>query len=73
LATFVKQKSDDVQKSGLGITLCGQEWIIQEQVNKVVQRIIYAKDFIGQAIFSEPHAALAWAGVSLLLPVSLEI
>lgn len=27
------------------------------------------KDFIASAASNEPHAALAWAGISLLLPV----
>ena len=38
---------------------------------KSVEVIIASKDFIGAAVSAEPHAALAWCGVSLLLPVSL--
>jgi N-terminal domain of NWD NACHT-NTPase len=63
--------SDEVQNGRLKIALCGKEFAIQGQVNKVVQRITCARGFIGQAVSSEPHATLAWAEVSLLLPVSL--
>ena len=40
-------------------------------LKKAVEIIIASKDFIGSAVSAEPHAALAWCGVSLLLPVSL--
>ena len=30
------------------------------------------KDFVSSAINAEPHAALAWAGVCVLLPVGIE-
>ena len=39
-------------------------------LKKAVEIIIASKDFIGSAVSAEPHAALAWCGVSLLLPVS---
>ena len=40
-------------------------------LKKAVEIIIASKDFIGSAVSAEPHAALAWCGVSLLLPVSI--
>lgn len=43
---------------------------IQEQVDRIVKGIICAKDFIGATLSNEPHAALAWAGVCVVLPVS---
>jgi len=36
---------------------------------KIVKGVVFAKDFIATAASNEPHAALAWAGVSMLLPV----
>lgn len=32
--------------------------------------IVSVKDFVSSAVSSEPHAALAWAGVCVFLPVS---
>jgi hypothetical protein len=36
---------------------------------KIVKGVVFATDFIATAARNEPHAALAWAGVSMLLPV----
>lgn len=44
--------------------------VIREQVRKVIHAILCAKDSIGVAMSAEPHAALAWAGVLFVLPVS---
>lgn len=41
-----------------------------EKIEKVVKVVIAAKAFIGSTLESEPHAAIAWAGVSMFLPVS---
>jgi hypothetical protein len=48
-----------------------QEWSTAGEIyKKIVKTVQFAKDFVGQAVSNEPHAALAWAGVSMLLPVS---
>lgn len=49
----------------------GKEVIVKEQVGKVVRAILSVKDFIRSAVSTEPHAALAWAGVLVILPVSI--
>jgi N-terminal domain of NWD NACHT-NTPase len=47
-----------------------QEWSTAGDLyKKIVRTVLFAKDFVGQAVSNEPHAALAWAGVSMLLPV----
>jgi len=52
-------------------TIQEQEWSTASDVyKKIVKTVLFAKDFVGQAVSHEPHAALAWAGVSMLLPVS---
>jgi hypothetical protein len=52
-------------------TIQEQEWSTAGDVyRKIVEAVLFAKDFVGQAVSLEPHAALAWAGVSMLLPVS---
>jgi N-terminal domain of NWD NACHT-NTPase len=48
-----------------------KKYIVKEQVDKIISAITAAKEFITTAASLEPHAALAWAGVSVLLPVSL--
>jgi hypothetical protein len=51
----------------------GKEVIVKEQVRKVVHAILSAKDYVGSAVIPEPHAALAWAGVLVILPVRIAI
>ncbi|CZR52556.1 uncharacterized protein PAC_02433 [Phialocephala subalpina] len=44
---------------------------VGEQVDRIVKGITCAKDFIGSIVSNEPHAALAWAGVCVILPFIL--
>jgi hypothetical protein len=62
LASQIEKKLQTIQE---------QEWSTASDVyKKIVKSVLFAKDFVGQAVSNEPHAALAWAGVSMLLPVS---
>ncbi|KAJ5197517.1 hypothetical protein N7449_007996 [Penicillium cf. viridicatum] len=38
---------------------------------KAVKIVVAAKEFVSSAVSSEPHAALAWAGVCIFLPLLL--
>ncbi|KAJ8063320.1 hypothetical protein OCU04_008550 [Sclerotinia nivalis] len=38
-------------------------------IEKVVKVVMAANNFIGSTLQSEPHAAIAWAGVSMFLPL----
>lgn len=40
-------------------------------LNNVAKAVQYAQSFIGTIVSGEPHTAMAWAGVSLFLPVGL--
>lgn len=73
LQKMVDEKVQVLRDSRLKFTLGGKEVIVKEQVGKIVRVIISAKDFIGAAISSDPHAALAWAGVLVVLPVSIYV
>jgi hypothetical protein len=73
LSELVDRKLQDMEKSRLSVNLAGKEIIVKEQVRKVVYAILGAKDLIGAAVSAEPHAALAWAGVVFVLPVSKSV
>lgn len=70
LQMLVDQKLRDIQNARLKVSVGKKEVIVNEQVRKVVYAILSVKDFIGSAVSAEPHAALAWAGVLVILPVS---
>ncbi|ESZ97345.1 ankyrin repeat-containing protein [Sclerotinia borealis F-4128] len=46
---------------------------VKTALNNIVKAAQYAQSFIGTVVSGEPHAALAWAGVSLFLPVGLSL
>ena len=58
------------QKNELKESLKGTSAIIRKYFDQTVKIIIASKDFISLATSANPYAALAWTGVSLLLPVS---
>lgn len=43
--------------------------VVRDQVRKLVKGVLAFKDVIGAAISAEPHAAVAWASVLVVLPV----
>ena len=63
----LKLKKQDSER--LMIPFLNKQIKVRDQAEKVVKFIMWSKDVIGAAASLEPHAAIAWAGVSLLLPV----
>lgn len=43
---------------------------IGKYFDQAVRIIIASKDFIASAVSAKPYAAVAWTGISFLLPVS---
>jgi len=68
---LIDLKLKAVENARLTVTVGGEEVVVKEQVRKLVHTILSAKDYIGSVVSAEPHAALAWAGVLVFLPVSL--
>ncbi len=65
----IKWKLKDRDERKVVLTLAGKPIQMREQGEKIIKFVIWSKDYISQAVSAEPHAALAWAGVSFLLPV----
>ncbi|KAI3293870.1 hypothetical protein DTO002I6_4816 [Penicillium roqueforti] len=51
------------------VSLVGKEVKIREQAEKLVKFLLWAEPAVKKAVSTQPYAALAWAGVSLLLPL----
>lgn len=47
------------------------EMSLREQGENIVKFVLWSSDLVSQMASLEPHAAIAWAGISLLLPVSV--
>lgn len=52
------------------IRLRRQSIKVREQWDNVIKFILWAKESVSAAVEAQPYAALAWAGVSIVLPVS---
>lgn len=63
-------KLQDIEQGRFDIPRRSRQGVIGDYVRRTVHGILYAKDFVTAAISAEPHAALAWAGVVIVLPVS---
>ncbi|KKZ62642.1 hypothetical protein EMCG_03052 [[Emmonsia] crescens] len=69
LQKLLDSKLQDIENSQMKISIHGKEVVIKDQVRKVVQSILSVKNYIGTVASTEPHAALAWTGVLIILPV----
>jgi hypothetical protein len=51
----------------------GHEVLLRDLVGPVINIIKEAQKFVDIVVSADPYASIAWAGISLLLPVSLII
>ncbi|KAJ5648437.1 hypothetical protein N7490_004809 [Penicillium lividum] len=71
LQSLVKRRFEEIESSRLKITFAGKEITVREQARRAIDLIISIKPSITAATSLDPHAALAWAGILLLLsPIS---
>ncbi|KAJ5540072.1 hypothetical protein N7513_008404 [Penicillium frequentans] len=71
LGSLVKLRLAEIESSRLKITFAGKEITVREQARRAIDLIISLKPSIAIAVGADPHAALAWAGIMLLLaPIS---
>ncbi|KAL3478812.1 hypothetical protein BJX99DRAFT_256220 [Aspergillus californicus] len=74
LLLLVKQRLAALESSRLGFEVGGKRDVIREQFARMVHAVISVKDVITAVVSSEPHAALAWAGILVLLnPITTAI
>lgn len=71
MSRLVQKKVDDMEAKHTKLRLGGKEMEVRPQFDRVVKGVVFAKEFVTSAASGEPHAALAWAGVCIFLPVSL--
>ena len=73
IETIVKQKLQDREAKQWVMHLGTQPIQVRAQGEKIIKFILWSNDFISAAVSTQPYAALAWSGVSILLPVSCTI
>lgn len=72
MSLLVTRKLADMDEAQWKFHVGDKEVVVREQLDHIVKGVLFAKDFVSQAVAlsSDPHAGLAWAGVCMLLPVS---
>ncbi|KAJ5882320.1 uncharacterized protein N7529_000992 [Penicillium soppii] len=59
----------DREKKQWRFSFLGKDVKMREQIEKLTKFLLWADPIVKSAVSTQPYAALAWAGVSLLLPV----
>ena len=72
MRALLQAKIEDDEAAVWALHIGGSDLVVRHLVDKAVKIIVFAKDFVSAAIASEPHAALAWTGVCILLPLILQ-
>lgn len=71
LQDLIERRLADIQETRLQITVGGRDVVLKDQARRIIHAILSFKDAISSAVSSEPHAALAWGGILMLLNVGL--
>jgi hypothetical protein len=69
--SIVKQLLEDREKKQWRVSLLGRDIKIREQAEKLAKFLLWSDPIVKDALSAQPYAALAWSGVSLLLPVGI--
>jgi hypothetical protein len=67
----MKQLLEVREKEKWVVPFMGKDIKIREQAERLVKFLLWFDPIVKNAVSAQPHAALAWTGVSLLLPVSV--
>ena len=70
MSQVVTRKVDAVEEARIKWRLRSKDIEVSRKFEKAVDLVLSAKDVISKAVSAEPHAAVAWAGVCVVLPVS---
>lgn len=69
--SIVKQLSEQREKKQWRVSLLGKDVTVRGQAERLVKFLLWADPVVKNVLSTQPYAALAWSGVSLLLPVGI--
>lgn len=70
MKTILQRKMDEVNRDTWKLKFRSSEVQIKDLVQPVLGVVNWANDYVSAAVGANPSASIAWAGISLLLPVS---
>ena len=71
MKVLLDQKIKEISEGKWKLKFKDHELAVKDLVEPVVGVIDWAKDFVGTALKLSPYGSIAWAGVCVLLPVSI--
>jgi hypothetical protein len=71
MKVLLDQKVKEIDEGKWKLKFKDHELVVKDLVEPVVSVIDWAKDFVGTALEPSPYGSIAWAGVCVLLPVSV--
>jgi len=69
IESVVSKLLEDREKKQWQVSLLGKDIKIREQVERLATFLLWSDQIVKPALSTQPYAALAWSGVSILLPV----
>lgn len=70
METILRHKMDEVNRDVWKLKFGSSETQVKDLVRPILGVINRANDFIAGTVSASPYASMAWAGVSVILPVS---
>lgn len=69
IGAIIKSQLEDHKAKQLIVRLGSESIKVREQYDKILKFILWSNNSVSAAVSAQPYAALAWSGVSILLPV----
>jgi hypothetical protein len=69
--SIVTRLLENREKKQWRVSLLGKDIKIREQAKKLAKFLLWSDPIVKDALSGQPYAALAWSGVSVLLPVGI--
>lgn len=71
MALLLDKQRQVIEESRWKVRVGDHEMEVRSQVEKIGSAVVWANTFITSAVSADPHAALVWAGVSIIVPLLL--
>lgn len=71
IKSAVERAIEDRERKRWRVSLLGTDIEVRAQAERLTKFLLWSESIVTAAVSNQPYAALAWSGVSLLLPVCL--
>ncbi|KAK3324517.1 hypothetical protein B0T19DRAFT_486672 [Cercophora scortea] len=69
LSLIIEKGLQRLDESKIKYSIAGHEIVLKDQISQAASMVLWAKSWIGEAVKASPEASIAWAGVSIILPL----